>query len=499
MAIQVIPKTDVVNVLISLQSTAIEARNFGLPLIVTPETDAGINQKERLRTYFNIDEVAVDWPTSSEAYLAAQTIFSQSPRPEAVQIGVRFTTDQAGFMVTGAVSAALAAFQAVSDGSFAVTIDGTPTDVTALNFTTDTSFDDVAATIATAIAPATCTWDSATSKFTFTSSTTGDTSEVSALSAVSPATGTDVSGSAFLNGQSSAANVVPGLTVGIITDELQNISDVDDAWYFLVTTKETRDNADVELIAAWVEARTKQYFTTTNDVKALDPNDLSDTAGTLQAAGYERTWVQYSSTVDDYPECVPVGIASTVNFSGTDSVITLFLKESAGVTAETGSSNPAFTSNSLNNLRQKNVNVITFTGGKIGIQGNAKMIGGTVYQDEIHGADWLADAMETEIFNLLSGTATRVPYTEGGIDQIEQKMRRSLKQAVNNGLIAAVIGQDGRIEKNAYTVARVAVRNTSSSDRGNRVYKGFKFVGYLSGAIHGVKPINGTLTIDQDV
>ncbi len=114
----------------------------------------------------------------------------------------------AGYLVSGVVTAALAAWTPITDGSFVITVDGTPADITALNFSTATDLDDVATILTTGITGATVVWDGATAKFTITSSTTGETSEISALSTFT--SGTDLSGSNFINGRLGDALVVPG-------------------------------------------------------------------------------------------------------------------------------------------------------------------------------------------------------------------------------------------------------------------------------------------------
>lgn len=86
---------------------------------------------------------------------------------------------------------------AVTDGEFAITIDGTAYDITGIDFTGVADMDAVAAKIQAAIRAATgstetCVWS--TNKFIITSASSELTSEVSVTSTVSGGTGTDISG-----------------------------------------------------------------------------------------------------------------------------------------------------------------------------------------------------------------------------------------------------------------------------------------------------------------
>jgi hypothetical protein len=123
----VIPRSDIVQVNITITNQITKGRNFGLPIFITAEDTLigrDIDQKERVREYSSIEEVAIDWATTSEVYKMCQTLFSQNPRPELVLIGQRFFTDQSGFMQMGQVGSTVEEFQAVTNGSFGVTVDG---------------------------------------------------------------------------------------------------------------------------------------------------------------------------------------------------------------------------------------------------------------------------------------------------------------------------------------------------------------------------------------
>lgn len=152
--------------------------------------------------------IAKDADNDSVLQTIKDAIDAELSAPVTASIGSGSATS--GRMITGVVSSAIAAWNAVSDGEFTIEIDGVAYNVSGLDFSLDATLTAVATTITGGLTGATCTWNVTTGKFTITSSTTGETSTVSALSTYTSGTGTDISGSGFMNGQVDVATVVPG-------------------------------------------------------------------------------------------------------------------------------------------------------------------------------------------------------------------------------------------------------------------------------------------------
>jgi hypothetical protein len=435
----------------------------------------------------------------------AQTAFAQRPQPSEILIGIEFTADQAGFLQCEPLASGvdLAKFKLVVDGSFKVSIDGDPAvQLTALDFSAATSLADVAATItAHPLTGATCAYDADKNRFIFTSGTTGNDSVVDYLEATVPVSGTDLSGEAYLNGtEESSARKVPGLTHVSIIDELNHILEVNDEAYFFALDRSHRDVTPItiEQIAQWVEALPNghQVFFTTNDPIILDPTEYGDIGSILLGLGVKRSWVQYSGFNSEYPEVSALSRAATVNWEGQDTALTLKFKTLPTITPEnaSGEGAPPFRQAQLNVLRSKNSNAYSTMGGLPQIVSDAEMSSGN-YQDEVHFADWLANAIQTNVFNILQSAPTKIPYTEPGLDQLQAGIARALEQGIRNGGLAPALDANGRFVP-AYRISRIPVRDIDPATRASRVYPGFQFVAYLSGAIHAVKPIEGTLTVE---
>ena len=498
-----IPIQQFVEAVIRLGTLLAQVRNFGLPLFVTPENTPGIDQGERVRSYDSITAVAEDWDVTDEVYKMAETAFAANPGPETILIGVRFTENQPGVLYCGALASGvnIDTFKAVTDGAFVITVDGgSPAAISGLDFSSDTSLAEAATRISTAIftSGATCAYDDERNRFVFTSVLLGDNSKIDFLAA--PASGTNISGSNFLNGAAgSTARKVDGLTVGEVKDEFNNILGVNDTAYFLAATKELRDTEDIKDVAVWVDSlpQAHQLFITSNQPEFLDPAVDTDTIRVLNLLGVKRTWGQYSGHVDEYPEVSALAYPSTVNFAGIDTMITMFFSSpSSGITAEdaSGVGAPIFGQAQLSTANNKGGNVYGRTGGSTALVTQGQMTGG-YYQDILHFADWLKNAIETNVFNVLrqaSADHTRIPYTEPGLAQLQNAIAEVFEQGIRNGGLAPTIDEAGQFLE-AYTIDRVPVRDVSPADKAARKYEGFSWDAYTSGAVHSVKKITGKL------
>lgn len=83
-----LPYSRVVNVTLSRNENFTSRRGFGIPLIITNVAVTGkVDATTLVKTYGSMEEVAADFATTAEAYLAAQSAFSQNPRPVLIKIG----------------------------------------------------------------------------------------------------------------------------------------------------------------------------------------------------------------------------------------------------------------------------------------------------------------------------------------------------------------------------------------------------------------------------
>ena len=272
-------------------------------------------------------------------------------------------------------------------------------------------------------------------------------------------------------------------SVGGLVTCLTDINDFDDQWYGLVLHKDFRDNnTEILAVADWIEARVKVFGHTTNNADVLDATVTDDIATQLKDKVLRRTMTTYSSSPDQYPSASILARAFTVNFNQPNSTITLMYKQLPGITVENLSGNQRTI------MRTKNVNAFLCIGQKQ-MYDDSSMANGAFF-DELHGLDWLQNAIQTQVCGYLLSRTTKVPYTDKGVAMIEQQVRIVLDEAVRNGLIAPGETVDGEFLQTGYEITSIPVADINQSDVDARFYPGMSFVVLGAGAIHRVQ-ING--------
>jgi hypothetical protein len=493
-----IPTSSVVEVDIAVGATFPPRFGFGVACLVTKEA-GNIGRAERIREYLNIDGVTEDWPGDSEVVAAATAYYSQQPKPLVFKVAMRYEDDQPAELRGGSVADTpenLALFTAITDGSFAITIDGDAQDITALDFSSETTMAGVATVIETALQAvatggytlATCTYKD--NRFRIDPGVAGSASTISFLTPVDPAAGTDIS--SLLQMQQGEGTTIQGIDGETITESLDAIENVNSAWYGFGFTKEVRDgvqvNAEdaVQAAAAWAQARVKVFATTSNDLDSYDSVSTADIGYILSNAGYDRTITTFCSKPDLYPEFSVLGRAFTVNFSQPDSTITLKFKQLPGITPED------LTQNQKAVLDTKRINAYIVVGSSpMYAESYMASAGQNRFFDEVHGIDWLTNAIQTNVFGYTLTRTTKVLYTDKGVAAEEQQVIKALDEAVFNGFIAPGTTIEGEFLPLGYKTVTVPVALVNQSDKEARQYNGLSFTVIGAGALHGLQ-INGT-------
>lgn len=488
--------SDIINVDIVMSPMAAGYRNFGALLIAGSSTVIDVN--ERIRSYSDIDGVADDFGTTAPEYKAAALFFSQSPQPDLLYIG-RWAQAATAAVIKGGVLTAteqlIATWTAITSGSFKITVDGTLKTLTTLNFSGATNLNGVASIITTALSgAATVTWNATYGRFEVTSATTGATSTISYATAAG--SGTDISGMLKLTSGASSAPVA-GIAAETLLAGVQTLADKSAEWYgLMVATSTAPADSDYTAVAGYIEAasKTRLFGITITGTTVLDATQTSDLASALKAAGYKRTICQYSSA-SPYAIASLFGRAFTVNFSGSNTTITLMFKQEPGVTAETITETQAAT------LKSKHVNVFVNYDNSTAILQHGVTAAG-YYIDEVHGADWLQNAVQTDVWNLLYTSTTKVPQTDTGNNLIVNTIEHTLEQSVNNGFVAPGVwnasgfGQlvQGDTLTKGYYVYCPPIASQSQADREARKSVPIQVAAKLAGAIHEV---DLTLTVNR--
>ncbi|WP_213900881.1 DUF3383 family protein [Raoultella planticola] len=258
-------------------------------------------------------------------------------------------------------------------------------------------------------------------------------------------------------------------------------------WYGLaIADSADLVEADVISVAAAIEASSLSRIlaVTTDDVNVLVAGNTDNIGYKLKAAGYGRTFWQYSSS-SKYAAISAFGRAFTVNFTGNNTTITLKFKTEPGVTYETLTTAQAAAIDAING------NVYVYYANDTAIIQQGVMANGDFF-DERHGLDWLQNYVQTNLYNLLYTSTTKIPQTDAGVTRLMTNVEASLDQAVNNGLVAPGVwngGPIGQIQSGdtltkGYYVYADAVANQAQSDREARKSPVIQAAIKLAGAIH---------------
>ncbi|MBQ8130585.1 MAG: DUF3383 domain-containing protein, partial [Clostridia bacterium] len=416
----------IVGVTANLQPLAAQRRGFGT-LLILGDSDV-IGQGERLRVYTSVDAVAADFGLTAPEYYGAALYFGQSPKPKELMIG-RWAANALPALLQGGVLSTtektLANWTQIDAGGFTIDIDGTTVTVSEVDLSSVTNLNQVASAVTAKLGTAgSCSWDG--NQFSIVSATTGDESTVGYAADTA-----DSLASLMKLTSETAASVETGVNAETPAECVALCADRSSAWYGVTFCATNEISDDMHLaVAAYVEAagKARLYGITTQDSRVLSATVDTDIGSRLKALGYRRTPWLYSAS-NKYAICSLFGRAFTVNFSGNRTTITLMFKQLPGVVYEN------LTESQAQALEAKNGNVFAYFDNDTAILMNGVMPSGA-YFDEVHGVDWLADAIQVALYNLLYQSKTKVPQTNEGIGLLTAAASRVLDQAVANGLVA---------------------------------------------------------------
>ncbi|EFU5026523.1 DUF3383 domain-containing protein [Salmonella enterica] len=246
------------------------------------------------------------------------------------------------------------------------------------------------------------------------------------------------------------------------------------------------DDADLISVSSAIESATVSRILaiTSSEADILSSAVETDLATKLKAAKYSRTYIQYSST-SPYAALSAFGRAFTVNFTGSNTTITLKFKQLPGITYETIGTSQA------NALEAKNCNVYVYYENDTAILEQGVMCNGDFF-DERHGLDWLQNAVQTADYNTLYTSTTKIPQTDAGTTTRIANIEKVLDVADKSGLFAPGIwtggpmgqlGTGDTLTKGYYTWADT-VDNQLQTDREARKGVPIQVAAKLAGAVH---------------
>lgn len=480
-----IPVNKVVKVSILTSPTFPARKGFGLLLIIG-STPGVLTQSEPMRFYSDIDGVAADYNSSTPEYQAAQTYFAQSPRPSEVAIGLSTaapfsaTNDPASIVANdiGDVEQSVVAWQAITAGTLSLSINGSFITATGLNFSGVVDLDGVAAIIQAAPEfGGLITVTHNAGLFTLTTVLVGAGASISAPATPLGSSIVETLGIAGLSNTGVSAG--PGTP---ISEALQTLQDFNQSWYGFTFVNNISES-DILEAAAWAEARIKIFGFATSNVDIANQSSLSNLALSLNALNYSRTFGIYDDN-DVYAAVSVFGRAFTVNFNNQNSTITLKFKQLPGITPIDITETQRLT------LTARNINYYSQFGDSA-MLAEGVMVNGRFF-DEVHGLDWLLNAIETNVFGYMYTSKTKIPQTDQGVARLVQQAEKACQEGVRNGLLAPgqyngdPLGaiETGDFLSKGYYIFAQSVRDQNQSDREARKAPPIQGILKGAGALH---------------
>lgn len=447
------------------------------------------------RSYVNADDVAKDFGSDSVTSYMATKLFAPSPnlrsgRGTLYVVPYVATNATSGSSTTGILTTNIENFKSVSNGELKLIIDGEDVVLTKMNFTGVKKLSDIADVI---LAKGVDCFIEVVDdqKLKFTSKRFGDDSEIT-FDTITEGSGTDIAGTNYLDGGNATS--VTGTNAEDTESLPEAISRVSEKISFgIVLDTCYRDNSSVKSNATNIETMDKRYIEVT---ASLD--NIGVLGSDLLLGGFKHTKLLAYSLGQKEAKgamCAYTSYAVSTNWAGTDTALTMYLKELATVEPD-------------NNLTQTYFNLAKANGVDIyaNTQGLAcvysfKGAGG--YIDDMIGDLALKKDLEVAGFNYLRQTKTKVPQTELGMTNLKNAFAKVWEKYVTNGFIGTGLKWNGakfgipedfdeNIYNNGYYQYSIPIADQSQADREDRIAPLIQAAGKSAGAIHVVN-VNGTI------
>lgn len=444
--------SDFSQVVISSAGAALTQVGFGTLLCAAYHT----KYADVVRTYTSTTELVTDGFASTDpAYIMVQRAFQQKPRPPSVKLG-RLNTPATQAVKFGVVGAA----QNNTVYGFTM-IRGAVT--AAISYTSDGSalISEIVAGLAAAVEASTL---------------------AAAVVAVSADTNTTCS---ITDGTAGAVTYYSAWTNNLsfsdltpdpgITADLDSIETNDADWYGLGISMQSK--ALTKAAAAWAESDGLVIFAQhTSDSAVYDNTSTTDVAAEMKALSYART-ILYFSLHDTQSYAGVAGFAERSTHDPGKKLAggTWHAKTLTGVAAD------PLTPTVKSHLRAKNVvPYITTAGRNHTLDG--KCIGGE-FMDKIRFLDWFAVRTQERLATAELNN-DKIPYDDTGISIMVGEVNAQL-----------LIGEQAQgFVKGSTSCSALPRAQTDPIDVAARNLTTVQFSAQLTGAIHFVGPITGTVT-----
>jgi hypothetical protein len=429
--------SNVINVALLPEGAAVARDNMNVCAVLTSQQSGPLSSANRYGLYKDPASVAADFGSDSDMYAHAVAFFGTTPNPinaggvlvAGYWRGAEETTDASAAVLTGAQlvpATVVAAAQAISDGTLDISYLGSTVNVTALDMREITSLADIATLLDNEVSGITGATVSVSSdnQIVVTNDTTGASSLITAAS--DPGTGTFV-GTLLGLAAGTGAVAVQGEASAVLSVETQLAAAT--ALKALVNFKgATFIDADTDpnriLMAAWAQANDVLMYEVFSASTNLDV-DITNPVWAIKLASSTNYRMLYSAAGNRKLATSYMARVHVVNFGGERTALTMHLK-TLSVTAE------EYTQTVVSAAKAVGLDIYTT------IKDVAKALtsGAHGYVDDRYNLLAFVDAVQTDMFNLLAATATKIPQTRRGVNQLIDQGEKTTREFVRAGVFA---------------------------------------------------------------
>ena len=470
----------------------------------TTESFIAGNRTDIYRNYINASSVATDFGTNSSTYSLATKLFAQSPNILTGRGSLNIIPMLSAVSATNSVFttenivANLTGLLAVTDGRIMITVDEQVFNLTNLNFTQASSWQQVANIFLSYVQGyanvSVLTVANVPSGLIFTSKKVGTTASI--VLTANAGTGTDLAEATYLNivaGASSGATASSGETLLEAITRTQS-----EVAYLPFFTNLAMEDSYILSVATSTQAKQQMYM---QEVASLTDLKTAGIATLIAEANLNKTRIlgHFVSLADAQNFKVGyIGRMFSVNFAGNNTALTANLKALSGISIDT-----VITDSILTQCKNAGVDTYPNTAGNgyVNAQGNAND-----YFDNQYNAVWFNGDLQITLFNVLqqAGIGTKIAQTQQGMTILRNAIISVCEQGVRNQMIGQGLRWSGTIPfgdpvkgQNAifsqgYYIYQPPIALQPQGDRGSRIAPLFQIAVKLSGAVHFVQ-IQATL------
>jgi hypothetical protein len=424
--------SNVINVSVLAGGKLASTDNLNAVCIMQDERD--LSNGKRTEVYKDLSAVANEFGTAGDLYRCASAFFATSPNPIGVGghlvIGRWYKTDTAKnatqSVLTGAKLATnvLTQLQNYNSASFVIDVAGTPRIMSGLDFRNIATIDGVLSVLNTAIGSSRGTFVLKDNSLVLTTTNAG---VVETLSYAYAHSSGSFIGALLGLSAGSGATIKQGADATTITAETLEsalLACRAENKFYGVTATEAMPDAEVLTIATTAKAEGFIFYNVFSSPSNLEVNGTNQ-VWLAKTASQKNLRMLYSKAGNVSFSSAYMSRVHSVNFNGENTALSMHLKELPVATDD-------YTESEL--LKCQTVGLDVYT--TIKQTPCVLTSGANDYVDNVYNLIGFRDSIQTELYNLLKATSTKIPQTIRGMAQVLSTCESVSRRFVRAGVLS---------------------------------------------------------------